>query len=244
VSPRNPSQESVPLKNLRTSSAGLLAFLSMAAAAAAQPAAPAAAPATDVYHVHFTKAVGGQAAALGKFLATPDPSGSGNFIVLRHQHGDDWDYAVIEHIGAKATVDAAPAAPNAGRDMSAWHTDTFVSGPSWAVFAKAMGVAPGDQTAGSVYTVATWRAAPGHREKLEAELKAAPPSKVPVSQVLMQHLEGGPWQFLTISRHNSWQDFGADQAATAAASGPDGWAAIREHSTFHHDTLADRIAPR
>ena len=38
-------------------------------AASQQPQAPAAAGArTDVYHVHFTKAVPGQAAALGKAL--------------------------------------------------------------------------------------------------------------------------------------------------------------------------------
>lgn len=231
------------MKNLRTSSAWLLVLLSMAAAAGAQPAAPAAAPAADVYHVHFTKAVGSQAAALGKFLETPDPAGSGRFIVLRHQQGDDWDYAVIEHLGAKATIDATPFPPNPGRDMRAWHTDTFVSGPPWAEFARAMGVAAGDKTAGSVYTVAVWRAAPGHRDQLERELKTAPTSKVPVSQVLMTHIEGGPWQFLSITRHNSWQDFGADQAASAAGS-PDGWAAVREHSTYHHDTLADRIAPK
>lgn len=231
------------MKNLRTTSAGLWVLLSVAAVASGQQAAPAAAPAAEVYHVHFTKAVGAQAAALGKFLSTPDPSGSGRFIVLRHQQGDDWDYAVIEHLGPKATVEAAPAPPNAGRDMRAWHTDTFASGPPWAEFARAMGVAAGDKTAGSVYTVAIWRAAPGHREQLERELKSPPTSKVPVGQVMLQHLEGGPWQYLTITRHNSWQDFGADQAATAAGS-PDGWAAVREHSTYHHDTLADRIAPQ
>lgn len=230
------------MTNLRTSSAGLLLVLSSVAAAGAQPAAPAAAPLAEVYHVHFTKAVPGQAAALGKFLATPDPSAP-NAIVLRHQQGDDWDYAVIAHVGGKATVDAAPAPANPGRDLRAWHTDTFVSGPPWAEFAKAMGIAAGDRTAGSVYTVAVWRAAAGHRDQLEAELKAPPTSKVPVSQVLMTHLEGGPWQFLTLTRHNSWQDFGADQAATASAGG-EGWAVIRQHSSYHHDTLADRLAPQ
>ena len=31
----------------------------------------------------------------------------GHYIVLRHQDGEDWDYAVIEHLGTKASVDAA-----------------------------------------------------------------------------------------------------------------------------------------
>jgi hypothetical protein len=217
-------------------------LLSIAAAAMAQQPASAPPTAADVYHVHFTKAVAGQAAALGKLLEAPDPSGTGRFIVLRHQQGDDWDYAVIEHLGATATVNPAPAPPNPGRELRAWHTDTFVSGPPWADFARAMGIAPGEKTAGSVYTVAVWRAAPGHREQLEAQLKTPSSSKVPVGQVLMQHLEGGPWQYLGVTRHNSWQDFGADQGAPAP--GPDGWAAIREHSTYHQDTLADRIAPK
>jgi len=29
---------------------------------------------------------------------------AGTFIVLRHQDGDAWDYAVITHLGTKATV--------------------------------------------------------------------------------------------------------------------------------------------
>ena len=64
----------------------------------------------------------------------------GHFIVLRHQQGDDWDYCVIEHLGPKATVDPAGTPPNPGTDLRAWHTDTFVSGPPWAEFAKSMGV--------------------------------------------------------------------------------------------------------
>jgi hypothetical protein len=48
-------------------------------------------------------------------------------------------------------------------------------------------------------------------------------------------------QYLAISRYNSWQDFATDQAATANDSG---WADIRQHGSYHHDTLADRLAPR
>jgi hypothetical protein len=227
----------------------LTLVLSVAAAGSAQQPAPAAAARTDVYHVHFTKAVPGQAAALGKFLSTPDPAAPqpGHFIVLRHQQGDDWDYAVIEHLGPKATVDAAPTAPNPGQAMRAWHTDTFVAGPPWADFARAMGLSDLAGTANSVYTVAVWRAAPGQQPQLEKVLGTLPQGSKS-QQVLMQHVEGGPWQFLAVSRHNSWQDFAADQAgpapSAAASPAPDGWSDVRQYSTYHHDTLADRIAPK
>ena len=200
---------------------------------------------TDVYHVHFTKAVPGQATALGDFLKAADPTAPmpGHFIVLRHQQGDDWDYCVIEHIGAKATVEATPTQANPGRDLRAWHNDTFVSGPSWSEFTKALGIGDASaSTGGSVYSVAVWRAAPGHREVLEKILRAANPNaKAPDSSLVFTHLEGGPWQYLAVSRYNSWQDFATDQAATANDSG---WAEIRQHGTYHHDTLADRLAPR
>src|ERR1041385_7995067 len=86
---------------------------------------------TDVYHVHFTKAALGKAVQLGDWLKTPNPNDPmpGHFIVLRHQDGDAWDYVVITHLGTKATVDAAgTAVPADKRDLSEWHTDTFVSG--------------------------------------------------------------------------------------------------------------------
>jgi hypothetical protein len=63
---------------------------------------------------------------------------------------------------------------------------------------------------------------------------------------VMTHLEGGPWQYLALDRFNSWQDFATDQAATgpSTGTGTDGWSRIREHGSYHHDTLADRIAPK
>ena len=92
----------------------------VAAASAQAPTAPAAA--TDVYHVHFTKAVPGQAAALGKALSVPDKTSPmpEHFVVLRHQEGDDWDYVVIQHMGLKAEVTAAaPGGPDPARDLRA-----------------------------------------------------------------------------------------------------------------------------
>jgi hypothetical protein len=182
-------------------------------AASEKSAAPAGAgKRTDVYHVHFAKAALGKAAQLGDWLKTPDPKAPmpEHFIVLRHQDGDAWDYVVITHLGTKATVEAAgTAVPSDKRDLSAWHNDTFVNGPSWEEFTRAMGIDAdsGSKTSGSVYSVSYYRPAPGHREQLEKMLGEAPTGQNDTSagNVLMQHLEGGPWTFLTIARYNSWE---------------------------------------
>ena len=208
------------------------------APAAAQPSAM-----TDVYHVHFNKAALGKSGALAQALTTPDPKSPmpGHFIVLRHQEGDDWDYCVIEHLGKTATVDTAPstAAP-AMRDMSAWHTDTFVSGPSWAEFTKAMGIDQG-KSAGAVYIVSVFRSAPGHREQMEKTLTTPSTSKVQQGNIVLQHLEGGPWNDVTVTRYNSWQDLATDRGAPGNDAA---WNETRDHVAFHHDTIADRIAPK
>jgi len=219
------------------------------AATTASPQNTAAAPAaTDVYHVHFAKAAPGQAAALGKSLMVPDKTSPmpEHFVVLRHQEGDDWDYAVIRHLGPKAEVSAtAPPPTEAERALSAWHSDTFVSGPSWAEFSKEMSIGGSASAAGLVYVVGVHRTVPGHREQLLKSLSApGPSSKIQTGNVLLQHIEGGEWTFATISRYNSWQDFASERAAAASAGdATGGWADIRQHSAFHRDTLADRIHP-
>ena len=227
----------------------LLALLLFVSLSAAQNA-PAQAPArTDVYHVHFAKAALGKGAEEGDFLKKPLSNApmAGHFIVLRHQSGADWDYAVITHLGTKATVEASgnPAAAS-GRDLSAWHTDSFVNGPAWPEFAKAMGLDDASKSAGSVYVLGVFRAAPGHRDELEKALAQPPGTADTIAgNVLMQHLEGGPWQFLTIARYKSWPDFATSEKASVADTlKPDGgWLAIRNSSSFHNDTVADRIAP-
>lgn len=196
---------------------------------------------TDLYHVHFTKAAPGQAAALGKALIVPDPKSPmpDHFVVLRHQEGDDWDYAVIQHLGQKVTLDAGPAPARPGRDLRAWHDDTFAIGPSWAEFSKNMG------GGGGIYTVGVHRSVPGHRDALQKMLSQLAPgsSKIQTGSVLLQHVEGGDWTFLTITRYNSWQDFAADRAA-ASSTDAGGWNDIREHVSFHRDTIADRVFPK
>ncbi|HWR17243.1 MAG TPA: hypothetical protein VN577_20610 [Terriglobales bacterium] len=218
----------------------LLSTVMLAQAPASKPAAN-----TDVYHVHFTKAALGKAAELGRALATVDSSAPmpGHFIVLRHQEGDEWDYVVIEHLGTKATVDASPSTtPPSVRDLSAWHGDTFVAGPSWKDFTREMGIGENaSKTANAVYIVSTYRAAPGHRDQLEKTLSPVAGGKIETGNVMMQHLEGGPWNFLTLTRYNSWQDLASDRSAPSNA---DGWNQTRENATFHRDTIADRVFPK
>src|SRR5690349_9070170 len=122
---------------------------------------PAAAAGTDIYHVLFAKAAPGHAVELAKALVTPDKTNAmpDHFVVLRHQEGDDWDYVVIQHLGAKAEVVATPSpAAAAARPLIAWHNDTFASGPGWGEFTKQMGIggsaAPGKQ----VYVIGVHRA--------------------------------------------------------------------------------------
>ncbi len=243
------------MQSTRTLFLVLLTFtlLTISSISTAQTATPQKAPAarTDVYHVHFTHAALGKAAQLGDFLKAGDPKAPmpGHFIVLRHQTGDSWDYVVIEHLGTKATVEAAGnPAPVAQRDASDWHGDTFVNGPSWADFTAAMGIGEGSsaKTAGSVYVVSTYRAAPGHREQLEKMLADLPRgADAMAGDVLMQHLEGGPWTFLEIARYNSYQDFGTGEAKRIAeiSKGESSWGRLRENVSFHTDTITDRIAP-
>ena len=226
----------------------LLLVLSIAAAqSAVAQRGPVAR--TDLYHVLLAKAAPGKAAQMADALKTPDPSAAmkGHLLILRHQEGEDWDYAMIEHLGTKATVDAAaPSTPPAVRDLFAWHSDTFVTGPVWPVFAHALGLDPASKTAGSVYVLSIYRVVPGHRDQLESALAEPPdPGDKTAGLVLLQHLEGGPWQYLTITRYNSWPDFGASESSSVAstAKGSGGWFQMREHAAFHTDTLADRIAP-
>ena len=159
-----------------------------------------------------------------------------HFILLRHQEGADWDYCLIQHVGAKPSVEIpATTSPSAS---IAWHEDSFVSGPSWGEFQKVMGLA-GDQSGQPVFVVSVQRAVPGHREQLLEVLNQRPPNaKVTVNSLVMTHVEGGPWQFLTLDRYNSWQDLGADRAAN---TGVQGWLDVRQHSAYHTDTIADRV---
>lgn len=227
---------------------GIVSLFAIAVPHAQTPPAGAP-PLTDVYHVHFAKAAPGQAIPLGQDLQKQDADApmKGHMAVLRHLEGADWDYCVIEHLGATATVKIGPPPPTSAPALGAWHEDTFVAGPSWAIVSQALGLTNAAQTINSLYVVAVLRPVPGHRAQLEHLLGTPAASKVPVAHVQFAHLEGGPWTFLSVDRYNSWQDFAADRAATTLPAGTgstDGWAENREHVAFHTDTLANRLAPR
>lgn len=203
---------------------------------------------TDVYHVHFTHAAPGKANALADSLKQPDPTSPmpGHSILLRHQNGDSWDYVAIEHMGTKVTLDAArPAPASAGaRDLSDWHTDTYVNGPAWADFAKAMGINEGAGKS-AVYIVSVYRTVPGHREQLDAMLSTPTAGDPVAGTVVLQHLEGAAWTFLGIARYATWEDFVKSETSSAAdqAKNTGAWGSVREHSSYHTDTLCDRIMP-
>ena len=194
---------------------------------------------TDVYHVQFAKAVPGQASALEKNLKEQDPKNpmASHFILLRHQEGADWDYCLIQHLGPRATVEITPPPPSATSPTpaGAWHEDTFVAGPSWSEFQKTMDVAG---SGSSVYVVSVHRPAPGHRTQLQELLSRPDPKSKVAGSVVMTHVEGGAWTFLSVDRYNSWQDFAADRMAAASGKG---WLEARQHSAFHADTIADRV---
>jgi hypothetical protein len=205
---------------------------------------------TDVYHVHIVHAVPGKAAELAEANKTPAPGGPapGHEVILRHQYGDSWDYAVIGHYGSKFCVEAArQQIPASQRALSDWHTDTIVNGPSWAEFSRALGLDDTKKPSSAVYVVSLYRAAPGQREAAEKNL-AQPPDPATdkaAGTVLMQHLEGADWNYIGIVRYNSWQDLAASQAnsvpKTSEKSSP--WSQMREHVATHTDTLCDRILP-
>jgi hypothetical protein len=204
---------------------------------------------TDLYHVFFVKAAPGKVKALVDFMKEPDPKEPNRKgIILRHQDGDEWDYVAIEHMGTKATVESAGTAMTpAQRSLMESHNDTFVSGPSWAEFAKAMGIdSDATKTSGAVYVVSDYRAVTGHRDELEKTL-SAPPTAGDTSSgtVLLQHVEGASWNFVTVIRYDSWEKFAANETNSVAQTnkGEGGWFDLRDHVACHHDTLTDRVSP-
>jgi hypothetical protein len=243
---------------VRLTGCALLSLVSVALVRAQTSPAPAAtekaaAPVTartDMYHVHVIKSSLGKAAALADALKIQDPKAPmpGHFIILRHESGDSWDYAVITHLGTKAITEATSTAPTGARDLQDWHEDTLVNGPPWADFVREMGL--GDdaaKTKGSAYILSVYRAAPGQRDQLEKMLSEPPdrPGDTSSGNVLMQHREGAAWTFLTIARYNSWQDYGTNESNRIAKITKDqgGWFKLRDYCPFHTDTATSRITP-
>ena len=228
----------------------LCTVLAFGLANAQGPSPSAAASAggrTEVYHVHFNHAAPGKAAALADFLKTPAPNAPmpDHAALFRHQDGAQWDYVAVQHLGAKATVEAAgnPRAPTM-RDLSDWHEDTFVNGPSWEEFSRALALS--DKNAGTIYVVSVYRPVPGKEDALEKFLSEPPTAEDKVAgQVLLQHLEGAAWRYMVIVRYKSLQDFAAGEVHSLEQmkKSDSPWFRLREVVSFHTDTLSDRIAP-
>lgn len=220
-------------------------------ASSASASAATAGGRTDLYHVHFANAATGKAQELADELKKPDKTLAmpDHFIILRHEDGDSWDYCVVTHLGTKTTIEAnRPAPPSNMMSVYSAHTDTFASGPSWSEFAKQLGIDDASKTAGAAYVVSMYRPAAGQREALDKFLNE-PPDKATdssVGRVMLQHLEGAAWTFVTIQRWSSWPDYGKDNVKSIAQMGRNqqgGWFKLRNLISFHTDTLCDRIAP-
>ncbi len=212
--------------------------------------APSARP--EVYHVIFSHAASGKASALEDAMKKAGANGPmpGHVLGLRHESGSPWDYVGIQHLGTKATVEATGNPQGAAmRPLMDWHDDTFVNGPSWAEFAKAMGLDESgkSKSAESVYVVSVYRPVVGQDDALEKFLSEPPSASgdLAVGTVLLQHLEGGAWRFFSISRYKNYQDYATSETASVAqvAKGSGPWYRLRELSSFHNDTIAVQVAP-
>lgn len=237
-----------------TCALALLACLPFAAAQAQDPSpstanSTTATTRTDIYHVFIAKAAPGKAKEMEAWLKEPDPKNPhAKSIVLRHEEGDSWDFVAIEYIGKSAKVEVGE--PNTmtpqQRSLVEWHGDTFVSGPPWADFAKEMGLDAGaEKSADSVYLVSDYRAVPGQRDELEKALNNPQQGDTAAGSVLLAHVEGAPWNFLGITRYDSWDKLAESEKSSMAQTkkGEGGWYNLRQSCALHHDTLTDRVSP-
>jgi hypothetical protein len=220
--------------------------------------APASSPSAtvgkrpEVYSVTFIHAAAGKITALEDWAKKggggPMP---GHTLTLRHEAGSPWDYVAVQHVGPKATVEAAGNPQGAAlRPLMDWHDDTFVNGPAWAEFAKEMNL---DESSGKpksntdVYVVSVYRPVTGQDDALEKFLSEPPSASgdLAAGTILLQHLEGGAWRFLSVSRYKNYDDYGKSEAnaITQTAKGGSGWFRLRELTSFHNDTIAVNLAP-
>lgn len=224
-----------------------IVFLLAAAASVAQSPAQSQsqqAAALELYHIHVAKAAPGKLPQLIEaYNNSPAPEANEpqfKPIILRHREGGEWDLITITPLGKQITI-SADAPSQAVQDfnqrvapLTDWHSDTFTLGPSWAVVQKALLVAKGEP----VYTVSDYRSLPGHRPQLRQVLDRGA-QETPDRNVLFAHIEGASWNFLGITRYDSWAEMGAPpQQPAAETATPDQGLALREHLAVHHDTIA------
>jgi hypothetical protein len=206
--------------------------------------------AAELYHVHFVKAAPGKLVELidGYVNAPADPEAPAPPVILRHREGDDWNLLVLQPLGKEATLRAVPPSAELQqfltrtRGLRAMHSDTFAIGPPWT---EARKLVLGDERAeasasGGIYVVSVFRALPGHRDQLQDVLRKMAAEDAGRT-VVLQHLEGAPWEFVMITRYESWAAFGeSEQKLGGQAPGPT-TLAMGEHLAEHHDTVAERI---
>lgn len=225
--------------------------------------------AQELYHVHFVKAAPGKLRELiDSYMSEPqDPDTPDRPLVLRHMQGDDWDLVVLQPLGKQTTLRATPptaeemAIMTRNRPLRASHTDTFTLGPPWSetrtallsdVGSRATGTptgTAGSAPSGEIYTVTVYRALPGHRDQLWQVLNRIS-GLTPGRTITMQHFEGAAWDFVQVSRYDSWAALGESESAPpmerlraqgfSAAEGPS--LELREHLAEHRDTVAMRVA--
>ena len=220
-------------------------LLTAAISVAQQPAPQQQAPALELYHIHFSKAAPGKLPQLiDAYQKGPAPEASQpqvTPIIMRHREGGEWDVVVITPLGKQITLTAS--APSQAiqefstrlQPLSDWHGDTFVTGPAWAVVQKALVPA---KDAKPVYVVSDYRSLAGHRAQLRQILDRNE-QDTPGRSVLFAHVEGAPWNFLTVTGYDSWNAIDAPPPQPAA--GParqDAGLDLREHMAVHHDTIA------
>jgi hypothetical protein len=213
----------------------------------AQTAAPAQS-APHIYRISAFRAAPGKFRELEKLLtATPSPGAGANdgdlAVVFRHRQGNEWDFLTVEHMGPQATISAGNTPPQPDSPFSqvvAWHGDTYVAGPPLDEFRKALNLS-GTSAPSGVYSIGDYMAAAGHRGALRQALDKIA-AETPGRSVLFSHVEGAPWNFMTIQRYDSWQQVAADEDKAMAQSKGDASAdpgvQMRDHLAVHHDTYA------
>ncbi|HET6668613.1 MAG TPA: hypothetical protein VFH15_00145 [Pyrinomonadaceae bacterium] len=223
-------------------------LLTAAISVAQQPTQQAqqAAPALELYHIHFSKAAPGKLPQLIDAYKTGPAPEAGQPqvtpIIMRHREGGEWDLVTITPLGKQITLTAS-APSQAVQDyytklgpLSDWHGDTFATGPAWAVVQKALVPAKDAQP---VYVVSDYRSLAGHRAQLRQILDRNE-QDTPGRSVLFAHVEGAPWNFLTVTSYDSWNAIGAPppQPAAGTTPRPEAGLELREHMAVHHDTIA------
>ncbi len=219
----------------------ILLSLTIAVAQESQPAQD-----LELYHIHVVNSAPGKLTELiDAYKNAPGPEAGEpqvTPIILRHAQGGEWDLIVITPLGKQTTITAS-APTKAVQEynqrlapLSNWHGDTFVVGPAWSVVQKLLVPAKGEP----IYQISDYRSLPGHRAQLQKVLNDGPAA---ARSILFAHVEGAPWNFLSITRFDSWAELGAPPQPAAGTATPQAQGlAIRDHMAVHHDTIATYVS--